>query len=104
MPEQYNGSGAFGTLTITKDISKYSKAKLFSAIGKKTDAFLRFSTVAGERGAADAERDMRGFAMRFYTEEGIWDLVGNNTPVFFVHLRSTQVRLLSRDRWPRSSR
>jgi len=63
MPEQYNGSGAFGTLTITKGISKYSKAKLFSAIGKKTDAFLRFSTVAGERGTADAERDMRGFAM-----------------------------------------
>jgi catalase len=78
------GSGAFGTLTITKDISRYTKAKLFSAIGKKTEAFLRFSTVAGERGAADAERDVRGFAMRFYTDEGIWDLVGNNTPIFFV--------------------
>ena len=78
------GSGAFGTLTITKDISRYCKAKVFSATGKKTEAFLRFSTVAGERGAADAERDVRGFALRFYTEEGIWDLVGNNTPVFFV--------------------
>ena len=78
------GSGAYGTLIITKDISRYSKAKLFSAIGKKTEAFVRFSTVAGERGAADAERDVRGFAMRYYTEEGVWDLVGNNTPIFFV--------------------
>src|SRR6202043_1954988 len=78
------GSGAYGTLTITNDISKYSKARLFSAVGKKTEAFIRFSTVAGERGAADAERDVRGFALRLYTEEGNWDLVGNNTPVFFV--------------------
>jgi len=78
------GSGAYGTLTITNDISKYSKAKLFARVGKKTEAFIRFSTVAGERGAADAERDVRGFALRFYTEEGNWDLVGNNTPVFFV--------------------
>jgi len=78
------GSGAFGTLTITKDITAYSKAKVFSQIGKKTECFLRFSTVAGERGAADAERDVRGFALKFYTEEGNWDLVGNNTPVFFV--------------------
>jgi len=78
------GSGAYGTLTITDDITKYSKAKVFSQIGKKTDCFLRFSTVAGERGAADAERDVRGFAIKFYTEEGNWDLVGNNTPVFFV--------------------
>ena len=77
------GSGAFGTFTVTHDISRYSKAKLFSDIGKKTDMFVRFSTVAGERGAADAERDIRGFAMKFYTEEGNWDLVGNNTPVFF---------------------
>src|SRR5690606_28487599 len=65
------------------DITKYTKARLFSDIGKKTDMFVRFSTVAGERGAADAERDIRGFAMRFYTEQGNWDLVGNNTPVFF---------------------
>jgi len=77
------GSGAYGTLTITDDIKKYTKAKALEK-GKKTEAFLRFSTVAGERGAADAERDVRGFALRFYTEEGNWDLVGNNTPVFFV--------------------
>lgn len=78
------GSGAYGTLTITGDITKYTKASIFAKIGKKTDCFLRFSTVAGERGAADAERDVRGFAMKFYTDEGNWDLVGNNTPVFFV--------------------
>ncbi len=78
------GSGAFGTFTVTHDISKYTKAAVFSAVGKKTDTFVRFSTVAGERGAADAERDIRGFAVRFYTEEGNWDLVGNNTPVFFI--------------------
>ena len=77
------GSGAFGTFTVTHDISRYTKAKIFSAIGKKTEMFARFSTVAGERGAADAERDIRGFAMKYYTEEGNWDLVGNNTPVFF---------------------
>jgi catalase len=77
------GSGAFGEFTVTKDISKYTKAKLFAKVGKKTPMFVRFSTVAGERGAADAERDIRGFSMRFYTEEGNWDLVGNNTPVFF---------------------
>lgn len=77
------GSGAFGTFTVTGDISRYTKAKIFDTIGKKTDLFVRFSTVAGERGAADAERDIRGFAVKFYTEEGNWDLVGNNTPVFF---------------------
>lgn len=77
------GSGAFGTFTVTNDITKYTKAKIFSEVGKKTDMFARFSTVAGERGAADAERDIRGFALKFYTEEGNWDLVGNNTPVFF---------------------
>lgn len=78
------GSGAYGAFTVTHDISKYSKAKIFSEVGKKTSLFLRFSTVAGERGAADAERDIRGFAIKFYTEEGNWDLVGNNTPVFFL--------------------
>src|ERR1700752_3931165 len=78
------GSAAYGTLTITKDITRYSRAKVFSEVGKKTELLLRFSTVAGERGAADAERDVRGFAIKFYTEEGNWDLVGNNTPVFFV--------------------
>src|SRR4030088_2669399 len=77
------GSAAYGTLTITNDISKYTKAKALQK-GKKTEAFLRFSTVAGERGAADAERDVRGFALRFYSEEGNWDMVGNNTPIFFV--------------------
>ncbi len=78
------GSGAYGVFTVTHDITQYSKAKLFSGIGKETPVFVRFSTVAGERGAADAERDIRGFAVKFYTEEGIWDLVGNNTPVFFL--------------------
>jgi catalase len=78
------GSGAFGTFTVTHDITRYTKAQLFSHIGKQTDLFIRFSTVAGERGAADAERDIRGFAMKFYTEQGNWDLVGNNTPVFFL--------------------
>ena len=78
------GSGAFGTFTVTHDISKYTKAKMFSEIGKKTELFTRMSTVAGERGAADAERDIRGFALKFYTEDGNWDLVGNNTPVFFL--------------------
>ena len=78
------GAAAHGTLTITNDISRYSKAKLFSEIGKKTELLLRFSTVGGERGSADAERDPRGFSLKFYTEEGNWDLVGNNTPVFFI--------------------
>ena len=78
------GWGAHGTLTITHDITKYTKAKIFSEVGKKTEMIARFSTVAGELGAADAERDVRGFALKFYTEEGNWDLVGNNTPVFFV--------------------
>ncbi|MFG0260643.1 MAG: catalase [Phycisphaerales bacterium JB041] len=78
------GSGAYGTFTVTHDISRYTKASMFSEIGKQTELFLRFSTVAGERGAADAERDVRGFAVKFYTDEGNWDLVGNNTPVFFV--------------------
>ena len=77
------GSGAYGAFTVTHDISQYTKAKIFSKIGKTTPMFARFSTVAGERGAADAERDIRGFALKFYTEEGNWDLVGNNTPVFF---------------------
>ncbi|MDI9546574.1 MAG: catalase [Chloroflexota bacterium] len=78
------GWGAFGTLTVTHDITRYTRAKIFSEVGKQTDMLARFSTVAGELGAADAERDVRGFALKFYTEEGNWDLVGNNTPVFFV--------------------
>ena len=78
------GSGAHGTFTVTHDITRYTRAKIFGAVGKQTPMFARFSTVAGERGAADAERDIRGFALKFYTEEGNWDLVGNNTPVFFM--------------------
>jgi catalase len=78
------GSGAYGTFTVTRDISRYTRAAIFSKVGKKTELFTRFSTVAGERGAADAERDIRGFALKFYTDEGNWDLVGNNTPVFFL--------------------
>lgn len=77
------GSGAFGTFKVTHDITEYTKAKIFSEVDKETEMFARFSTVAGERGAADAERDIRGFALKFYTEEGNWDVVGNNTPVFF---------------------
>lgn len=78
------GSGAYGTFTVTQDLTRYTRAKLFSEIGKQTKIFLRFSTVGGEKGSADAERDPRGFALKFYTEDGNWDLVGNNTPVFFV--------------------
>ncbi len=77
------GWGAWGTFKVEHDITKYTKAKIFSEVGKTCDIFLRFSTVAGERGAADAERDIRGFAVKFYTEDGNWDIVGNNTPVFF---------------------
>jgi len=78
------GSGAYGTFTVTNDLSKYTRAKIFNKLGKQTKIFLRFSTVGGEKGSADAERDPRGFALKFYTEDGNWDLVGNNTPVFFV--------------------
>ena len=78
------GSAAYGVLRVEHDISDYTKAKLFARVGNEAECFLRFSTVAGERGAADAERDVRGFALKVYTEEGNWDMVGNNTPVFFV--------------------
>lgn len=78
------GSGAYGTFTVTNDITQYTRANIFSKVGKQTSLFTRFSTVAGERGAADAERDIRGFAVKFYTDEGNWDMVGNNTPVFFL--------------------
>jgi len=77
------GSGAYGTLTVTGDINRYTKARALQR-GAQSNCLLRFSTVAGERGAADAERDVRGFALKVYTDEGNWDLVGNNTPVFFV--------------------
>ncbi len=78
------GSGAHGHFVVTKDITKYTTAKLFSTVGKKTPTFIRFSTVGGEKGSADTERDPRGFALKFYTEEGNWDMTGNNTPVFFI--------------------
>src|SRR6201987_1860487 len=86
------GWGAHGTFTVTHDITRFTKAKIFSEIGKQTPMFARFSTVAGERGAADAERDIRGTALKFYTEEGNWDLVGNNTPVFFLRDPRTGMR------------
>ena len=79
------GAGAFGTFTVTHDITRYTKAQIFSKVGKQTPMIARFSTVGGEKGSADAERDPRGFALKFYTEQGNWDLVGNNTPIFFVH-------------------
>lgn len=78
------GAGAYGYFEVTADVTKYTKAKFLNKVGKKTDVFLRFSTVGGEKGSADSERDPRGFAVKFYTEEGNYDLVGNNTPVFFI--------------------
>lgn len=78
------GGGAYGYFEVTNDMSKYTKAKLFNGVGKRTDLFIRFSTVAGELGSADTVRDPRGFAVKFYTEEGNYDIVGNNTPIFFI--------------------
>lgn len=78
------GTGAFGTFKVTNNITKYTKAKLFSKVGNSCKVLVRFSTVGGEKGSADTERDPRGYAVKFYTEEGNWDLVGNNTPVFFI--------------------
>lgn len=78
------GTGAYGTFTVTHDISQYTRAKVFNQLGKQTPIFIRFSTVGGEKGSADTERDPRGFALKFYTEDGNWDLVGNNTPIFFI--------------------
>jgi len=78
------GAGAHGYFEVTADVRKCTKAKFLSEVGKKTDVFVRFSTVGGEKGSADAERDPRGFAIKFYTEEGNYDMVGNNTPVFFI--------------------
>jgi catalase len=78
------GTGAFGKFTVTNDITAYTKAKIFSKVGNSCRVFVRFSTVGGEKGSADTERDPRGFAVKFYTEDGNWDLVGNNTPVFFI--------------------
>ena len=78
------GAGAYGYLEVTSDITAYTKARLFSEVGKTTEAFVRFSTVAGEKGSADAARDPRGFAVKLYTEDGNYDIVGNNTPIFFI--------------------
>ncbi len=78
------GAGAFGFFEVTHDISKYCKASLFNKIGKKTQVGARFSTVGGENGSADTVRDPRGFAVKFFTEDGVWDVVGNNTPIFFI--------------------
>jgi len=78
------GAGAYGTFTVTKDITQYSKANVFSKVGQQTPLLIRFSTVGGEKGSADTARDPRGFAVKFYTDQGNWDLVGNNTPVFFI--------------------
>lgn len=78
------GGGAHGHFEVTNDMSKYTKADLFNGVGKRTPMFIRFSTVAGEHGSADTVRDPRGFAIKFYTEEGNYDLVGNNTPIFFI--------------------
>jgi len=78
------GTGAFGKFTVTHDITRYTRARLFSKPGNECRVLIRFSTVGGEKGSADTERDPRGFAVKFYTEDGNWDLVGNNTPVFFI--------------------
>ena len=95
------GSGAYGSFTVTHDITQYTRARLFAEVGKQTPLFARFTTVAGERGAADAERDIRGFAVKFYTEEGNWDLVGNNTPVLLA--RSVEISRLEPRRQARSA-
>jgi len=78
------GAGAYGYFEVTDDVTRYTRAKFLSEVGKRTEVFVRFSTVGGEKGSADAERDPRGFAAKFYTEEGNYDFVGNNTPVFFI--------------------
>ena len=78
------GAGAHGYFEVTRDVTKYTRAKFLSKVGKRTEVFVRFSTVGGEKGSADSERDPRGFAVKFYTEEGNYDMVGNNTPVFFI--------------------
>jgi catalase len=79
------GSGAHGFFEVTSaDVPRWTRMKMFAQSGKRTEVYARFSTVAGSRGAADTARDPRGFALKFYTEDGNWDLVGNNTPVFFI--------------------
>ena len=78
------GAGAHGYFEVSNDVTKYTKAKFLSEVGKRTEVFVRFSTVGGEKGSADTARDPRGFAVKFYTEEGNYDMTGNNTPVFFI--------------------
>jgi len=78
------GAGAYGYFQVTHDVTEYNRAMFLSEVGKRTEVFARFSTVGGEKGSADAERDPRGFAVKFYTEEGNYDMVGNNTPIFFI--------------------
>ncbi len=78
------GAGAHGYFEVTNDVSKYTCASFLSEVGKKTEVLARFSTVGGEKGSADSERDPRGFAVKFYTEDGNFDMTGNNTPVFFI--------------------
>ncbi len=78
------GAGAHGYFEVTHDVAKYTRARFLSEVGKRTEVLARFSTVGGEKGSADSERDPRGFAVKFYTEEGNYDMVGNNTPVFFI--------------------
>jgi catalase len=78
------GAGAYGYFEVQADVRRYTKARFLSDVGKRTDVFVRFSTVGGEKGSPDAARDPRGFAIKFYTEDGNYDLVGNNTPVFFI--------------------
>src|SRR5271167_2490718 len=78
------GSGAYGYFEVLADVTRWTKARFLAPVGKRTELFLRFSTVAGELGSADTVRDPRGFALKFYTEDGNYDLVGNNTPIFFI--------------------
>ena len=83
-PVPHPPAGAFGYFEVTHDITRYSKASVFASVGKRTPVAVRFSTVGGESGSADTVRDPRGFSLKFYTEQGNWDLVGNNTPIFFI--------------------
>jgi catalase len=83
------GAGAYGTFWVTQDVTRYTRARLFEQVDKQTEVFLRFSTVAGELGSADTVRDPRGFAVKFYTEEGNWDMVGNNTRCSSSAIRSS---------------
>src|SRR5690606_9561784 len=78
------GSGAHGVFKLTKPLKKYTKAAFLTQTDRETPVFVRFSTVAGSRGSSDLARDVRGFAVKFYTTEGNYDLVGNNIPIFFI--------------------